>query len=147
MLYNLRNEYEVPTFKERVKRLLERGAVVELVEKKPQRSIKQNAYLHLLLGYYASEFGYSLEEVKFRFFKELCNKDIFLRERENPRKPGEKINYYRSSADLTTSEMTIAIERFRNYSSAIAGLYLPSPNEHEMQVYAQQQIDKNREFL
>ena len=62
-------------------------------------------------------------------------------------KKGKIIKTLRSSSELSTGEMTLAIERFRNYSSAQAGIYLPSPNENEFLLHIQQEIEKDKEFL
>lgn len=144
-LYNLRNVYDKQKFKEACNQMVLKGEYVELKRKNTQRSLAQNSYLHCLLGYFGSEFGLTLEEVKFDIFKRICNLDIFQRERVNKR--GQKVKYIRSSSELDKAEMTTAIERFRNYSSAECGLYLPSPNEGEMLFYAQQQIEANKEFM
>lgn len=145
MLYNLCNEFDKQRFEEACKQFLEQGAHVELKRKNVRRSLAQNSYLHCLLGYYGSEFGLTLEEVKFDIFKKACNKDLFIRERVNKR--GQTIKYVRSSSELDTAEMTIAIERFRNYSAAVCGLYLPAPNEGEMLFFAQQQIEANKNYI
>ncbi len=144
-LYNLNNAYDRQRFKAACDSMAEKGYCVELKRKNTRRSLAQNSYLHCLLGYFGSEFGLSLEEVKFDIFKKTCNLDIFQRERVNKR--GQTIKYIRSSADLDTAEMTTAIERFRNYSSAECGLYLPAPYEGEMLFFAQQQIEANKEFI
>lgn len=144
-LYNLKNVYDRKKFKEACNSMVLKGDYVELKRKNTQRSLAQNSYLHCLLGYFGSEFGLSLEEVKFDIFKKTCNLDIFQRERFNKR--GQKIKYIRSSTELDKAEMTTAIERFRNYSSAECGLYLPSPNEGEMLFFAQQQIEANKDFI
>ena len=57
------------------------------------------------------------------------------------------MTYLRSSAELTTAEMSLSIDRFRNWSASVAGIYLPSANEQQMLVYAQQEIERNREFI
>lgn len=145
MIYNLKNPSDARQFREYGAHLIEKGCVVELKEKKRQRSLSQNSYLHLLLGYFASEFGLSLEEVKFDVFKKTVNKEIFGRERVNKR--GKSITYMRSTRDLDTGEMTTAIERFRNYSAAVAGLYLPEPNEEAALIEAQRQVALYEEFL
>lgn len=145
MIYNLKNPSDARHFREYGAHLIEKGCVVELKEKKRQRSLSQNSYLHLLLGYFASEFGLSLEEVKFDVFKKTVNKEIFGRERVNKR--GKSITYMRSTRDLDTGEMTTAIERFRNYSAAVAGLYLPQPNEEAALIEAQRQVALYEEFL
>lgn len=149
-LFNLHNEYERHQFKVYCNKVYEECikaplGLVEVKKKHRQRSSSQNAYLHVCLGYYASEFGLTLEEVKFDVFKRKLNKDIFEVERVNKR--GQKVVRLRSSRDLDTEEMTRAIERFRNWSSAVAGLYIPAPNETEALFAAQQQIDKYLEYL
>lgn len=144
-LYNLKNVYDKQKFKEACNRMVTKGEYVELRKKNTQRSLAQNSYLHCLLGYFGSEFGLTLEEVKFDIFKKKCNLDIFQMERVNKR--GERVKYIRSSTELDKAEMTTAIERFRNYSSAECGLYLPSPHEGEMLFYAQQQIEANKDFI
>lgn len=144
-LYNLKNVYDRKKFKEACNQMVLNNEYVELKKKKTQRSLAQNSYLHCLLGYFASEFGYTLEEVKFDIFKKICNRDIFERKRINRR--GQEITYIRSSTELDKAEMTTAIERFRNYSSAQCGLYLPSPNEGEMLFFAQQQIEQCKDYM
>lgn len=144
-LYNLKNQYDRQKFKEACNRMVLKREYVELKRKTTQRSLAQNSYLHVLLGYFGSEFGLTIEEVKFDIFKKICNIDIFQRERTNKR--GKRIKYIRSSTELDKDEMTTAIERFRNYSSAECGLYLPSPNEGEMLFYAQQQIEANKDYM
>ncbi len=145
MIFNLDNEYERSQFKEYVNTQFKKGGIVEVVRKNPKRSLAQNAYLHLILGLYASEFGYTLEDVKYDIFKREVNPDIFRRVRKNRR--GEDVEYMRSSTDLDKAEMTMAIEKFRNYSSAVAGLYIPAPDEHQALIYAQQQVEKYKEFI
>lgn len=144
-LYNLKSPYDRQKFKEACNRMVLNSEYVELKKKSTQRSLAQNSYLHCLLGYFGSEFGLTIEEVKFDIFKRTCNLDIFQRERVNKR--GQRIKYIRSSTELDKAEMTTAIERFRNYSSAQCGLYLPAPHEGEMLFFAQQQIEKNKEFI
>jgi hypothetical protein len=43
--------------------------------------------------------------------------------------------------------MTTAIERFRNWSSQEAGVYLPSPDEREFLREIEMEIYRNNEFL
>ena len=145
MIFNLNNEYEIPKFEEYVNKLCEQKAIVEVKKKLPNRSTQQNRYFYLILSWFACETGYSVDEIKVDIFKRICNKEIFERYREN--KHGEKIKYLRSSSDLDTLEMTTAIDRFRNYASAQAGIYLPSPNESQFLTYIEQEIERNKEFI
>ena len=80
MLYDLSNPLQAEQFKSRSALLVKNGKIVELTEKKPIRTDRQNRYLHLILGYFASETGNTLEYVKQKYFKILCNKDIFIKE-------------------------------------------------------------------
>jgi len=128
MLYNTSNPVERQKAITRIKKLLDNKSIVEIVEKKPTRTIKQNRYLHLILGFFASETGYTLEEVKQEIFKKIVNPALFY---EGEIGEIVTIQRWRSSAALDTSEMTIAIEKFRDYSSSQAGIYLPSSDEKE----------------
>ena len=136
MIFNLSNHYEIPKFKEYVNKLFSERAVVEVKKKLPNRTLAQNSYLHLLLGYFGSEYGCSLDEAKIDFYK-----------RKTVNKKGKEVTYLRSSAELTTGEMTLSIDRFRNWSASVAGIYLPAANEHQMLIYAQQEIQRNQEFI
>ena len=145
MIFNLANPYDVDKYKEYVNTLYKKKAVVEVKEKKKNRSLKQNAYLHCILSYFACEYGLSTEEVKLDIFKRTCNKDIFIRKKTN--KYGKEVECVRSSATLDTLEMTTAIERYRHWSSAVAGIYLPSPQENDYLIRCQQVIEENKEFV
>ena len=144
-IFNLKNEYDIPKFKDYVNKLFRERAVVEVKKKLPNRTLAQNSYLHLLLGYFGSEYGCSLEEAKIDFYKRTCNRDLF--ERKTVNKKGKEITYLRSSAELTTGEMTLSIERFRNFASSEAGIYLPSSSERDFLIHIQQTIENNKEFL
>lgn len=144
-LYDLSNPLQKEQFKVRAAKLAESGKIVELAEKKPKRSLKQNAYLHICLAYFASETGNELDYVKRQYFKLLCNKDIFVRETDDPYLGHIKV--LRSSADLDSAEMATAIERWRNWSSNTAGIYIPSPDEERLIQLMELEIDRNKFYL
>ena len=73
------------------------------------------------------------------------NREIFAKQRVNRR--GQPVTYWRSTADLDTKELTDAIEKFRNYSSMVAGLYIPEPNEEAALLEAQKQIALYEKYL
>lgn len=127
MIYDLNIPIERERFKKRVNALFEHRKLVECTEYKPKRTSPQNRYLHLILGEFARQTGYTLEHIKVEYFKKLCNAELFVRH-EHDKFAGD-IEVIRSSRDLTTEEMTIAIDRFRNWSASEAEIYLPSPNE------------------
>lgn len=147
MLYDLskNNPYDREKFAARVKEMLEKGEVVSLSRHHPTRSNRQNAYAHVLFSYFASEYGITAEEAKQDYFKRLVNSEIFLRAKVN--KQGRQIFYLRSSSDLDSAEMTLALEKFRNWSSSMANIYLPAPDEQRFLTYCEKQIEANKEFL
>lgn len=144
MIFNLKNPHEHTKYKEYVNKLFDQKAVVEVKKKNPQRSLAQNKYLYLLLGFFSCETGYSIDEVKLRFFKSHCNRVLFEEEVINKR--GVTIKRLKSSADLSTSEMTTAIESFRHWS-ACEGIYLPAPNEQEFLLHIEQELERNKQYI
>lgn len=143
--FDLSNPYKVKEAREYLESLIAEGAKVEIAKKRPLRSLKQNNYLYLILGWFGCEYGISVDEVKVDYFKRVVNKELFVREKVN--KAGKTVKYLRSTAKLTTTEMTLAIERFRNWSSAVAEIYLPAPHEEEMLEYVKSVIERNKEFI
>ena len=147
MIYDLskNNPYDRQKFIDRVNELLEKGCAVSLTKKAPQRSIQQNKYLHVLISYFASEYGISAEECKQDCFKRAVNPEIFIRVKTN--KYGRQVSFLRSTADLDSNEMTMAIDRFRNWSASVAGIYLPDANESQFLLHCEKVIEANQEYL
>lgn len=145
MIFNLANSYDLDRYKEYVNVLYRKKAVVEVKEKRASRTLRQNAYLHVILSYFACEYGVSMEEAKLDFYKRECNRDLFVVEKEN--RYGKMIETVRSSSDLNTEEMSLSITRFRNWSASVAGIYLPSAHENDFLIHCQQVIEQNREFV
>jgi len=142
--YELNKPTDLDKFYRYCKQLVKAGRFVEL-KTLENRSSNQNRYLHLLLGWFSASFGYTLEYTKLRFFKEVSNKEIFFVDVVN-KKSGEVYTDIRSTADLTTLEMTMAIDRFRDYS-AKNGLYLPEPNEVQYLTEIEKEIDLVKQYL
>ena len=57
MVYDLNTDIDRERFKHRVNALYGRRALVECSERKPQRTGKQNRYLHVILGEFAMQTG------------------------------------------------------------------------------------------
>ena len=146
MFYDANKPIDVQRAIVKFKHLIEKKKTFELTQKKEKRTLNQNSYLHLILSFFALEYGETLEYIKLEFFKKLVNKQIFEYERINV-KTGEIRIDYRSSASLNTKEMTDAIERFRNYSSKEAGVYLPTPEEGIMLKEIELQIKNNEQWI
>lgn len=145
MTYDLTNIIDKERFKRRCNQLYSAGEIVELTAKKKRRTLPQNAYLHLILGWFAMETGNRLEFVKQEYFKRHINPDLFVVEIDD--KYLGKAQILRSSRDLDSAEMTTAIERFRNWSSSEAGIYIPSPDEQAFLQAIEIEMLKQREYI
>ena len=145
MIYNTANPLDKANFLLRANKLAESGKIVELTEKKPRRSLPQNKYLHVILAYFGTQTGNTLEWVKQQYYKKLVNPDLFIREKED--KYLGKIKVLRSSADLDTSEFSLSIERFRNWAAQEAGIYIPSADEAILIQQMEIEIERSKEFL
>ena len=144
-LFDLSNPLDKANFLLRAKKLVESGKIVELTEKKPRRSLPQNKYLHVILAYFGTQTGNTLEWVKQQYYKKLVNPDLFIREKED-RYLG-RIKVLRSSADLDSREFSLSIERFRNWAAQEAGIYIPSSEEHYLIQQMELEIERNKEFI
>ncbi len=134
MIYNLSKQIDRQRAQKRFDELMSEETKIELSKKK-KRSVRQNAYLHLIIGYFAIETGYTMIEAK-QIYKNV-SPEIF--EYEN-----KGVNFIRSSADLSTSEMSKSIDKFRNEASSIAGVYLPSANEQGFLDEIEIELQRNR---
>ena len=144
MLYDLRNPLDRERFKRRCNALYQKQGIVDLSEK-TKRSSQSNRYLHLILSYLAIETGNTLDCVKEVFYKRTANKELFLREKED--EILGKVEYLRSSADLSKEEMTLSIDRFRDWSSQTAGVYLPAANEQEFLASIEYELSKYKQWV
>lgn len=144
MIFNPSNPIDVNRAIEKIKHFIATNKVFELTEKRKKRTISQNAYLHLLFGWFALETGYTTEEVKQEIFKKIVNPNTFYE--------GEfgniiTIERWRSTANLNTQEMTLCIDRFRDYASKEAGIYLPQPSDLAMLQEMEIQINNQKQYL
>lgn len=144
MKYDLSNDLQRGQFNVRVVSLLKKGGVVELKECKA-RSLRQNSYLHVALGYFAAQTGDTLEYVKQYYYKRLVNPDIFRKERDD--KYLGHIEVWRSSASLTQEEMSLSLDRFRNWAANEAGIYIPSPDDARLVQLMEIEIEKYKEYI
>lgn len=145
MLFLSSNPYDAEKSRAYLESLITAKADFEIKKKLPRRTSNQNRYLHAILGYFGASFGLTMEEVKQTIFKREVNADLF---RLEPAVIGGRVyERWRSTADLDTGEMTTAIDRFRNYSASVAGLYISSPEDEQFILYCEQVIQQNKEFI
>ena len=146
MIYNLSVSHEKEQAVTRFKNLLDNGKKVELKVKHPKKSVSHNAYAHLLFSWFALEYGDTMEYIKQEIFKKLVNKELFKTEYVNE-KTGEIRIAWRSFAELDSGEATIAIDKFRTWSSKEAGIYLPEPNDIAFLEEIEKQISNQSKYL
>lgn len=144
MIYNPSNQVDIQKAVEKIKYFIAKEQLFELKAKRVIRTVSQNAYLHLLFGWFSLETGYTTDEVKQDIFKKIVNPNTFYE--------GEfgtliKIERWRSTAVLDTVEMTLCIERFRNYASKEAGIYLPEPGDLVMIQQIKIEIENQKKYL
>lgn len=144
-VYDLSNDFHRARFLARANALAQKDAVVEMAERKPRRTNPQNRYLHAALGYLAGEMGRSLAYVKQRIFKAKANPDLFVIEEPDP-ETGEMETWLRSSASLTTAEMSLAIDRLRDWA-ATAGIYLPSPDDYRQVLLMEAEAEQYKRYI
>ena len=144
MIYDLSKPLDREKFKMRVNHLFAQGKQVELIEK-TFRSLRQNSYLHYLLGILALDQGLTIDYVKEFYYKRLVNPDIFVITKED--KIIGKIEVLRSSKDLTKEEMSKSIDKLRNWASSELGCYLPSADEESLLQQAEMEIQRYRSYL
>lgn len=137
MRYRTKEIKQAEEAMEYLTKLIGQEAVVEIKKINPNRSLRQNAYIHLLLSAFGAHFGYTLEESKL-IYKEI-NKDIF-----NYEKKGR--TFTKSSADINVSEMTKSIDRFRD-KSAEAGYPLPLATDQAWLDQIMNEAEQHQHYL
>lgn len=146
MLYDCRNDLDRANFLTRAQLLADRKDVVELRTKR-QRTLNQNAYMHVLIEYFACQYGEEPDYIKTEYFKLLVNPDVFVEGSWVDRFTGQKRIKVRSTSSLTTEEMSVCIDRFRNWSAKKAGIYLPTAEEGAILRQCEIEIEKSKRFL
>lgn len=137
MKYNLANIDEAQAAFNYLTDLIGLEAIAELKKVDPKRSLNQNNYLHLLLTAFGINFGYTLEEAKL-IYKQL-NSGIY----EYTKK---KRIFWKSSAELTTEEMTKSIEILRQWSDK-AGFTLPEATDQGWLREIENEAERERFYL
>lgn len=146
MILNLAKKSDEDRAIARLEWLIKHEKKIEIKEIRKKRSLAQNGYLQLLFQWFALEYGETKDYVKNEMFKRVINPDLFKSEYTNP-VSGVKRVHWRSSADLDTKEMSTAIDRFRDYASKEAGIFLPEPTNQDYLDHIQNEINRNKQWL
>lgn len=120
-----------------LEKLVKKGHLVEVKRVQQKRSLPQNRYLHLIIGYFGVHFGYTAAEAKI-VYKEI-NADVY-----HYSKNGH--DFQRSSADLSVEEMTKSIDIFRQ-KSAEMGCPLPTATDQGWLLEIENAIERERYYL
>jgi len=123
MIYDLTNPLHRKQFVTRANRMLAKKCTNAVLADETKRTINQNSYLHVLIRIMALSTGVKESYAKSVYFKQLANPDLFILETEDP-VTGNSIQSLRSSSELTTDEMSVAINNFRRWAEE-NGYYLP----------------------
>lgn len=144
MIYDSSNELDKKKAEERFKFLVSKGSRFELSEIR-KRSLRQNSYLHILLGILALDQGETMDYVKEYYYKRHVNRHLFVIVKQD--KILGNIETLRSSKDLTVEEMSASIEKLRNWASNELGCYLPSADEESLLRMAEAEIERYKQYL
>lgn len=134
--YDLKIDADINAFKVRSEYFIKQQKKVELKAIRKRRTVNQNRYLYALYATVATEFGYTIEEIKQTIKISLgyaYEKDGFT--------------LLKSTAKMNTKELTVFIDKLRNWS-ADTGLYLPTSEEYLINNYSiDRNIEKNEQYL
>ena len=142
MKYRLSNPTEAGQALQYLSKLTGDGKLVEIKEVKPKRSMPQNNYLHSLLTIFGSHFGYTLDEAKLLYKRDI-NPSIYVYEKEHR---GKTFTFIRSSADLSRDEMARSIDKLKEWSK-IGGLELPDAEDEDKLRYYENQAQATQHYL
>lgn len=145
MLYNLSNPLDKQRFKTRCNQLYRDGKCVTLTVEVEKRTLSQNAYLHLLIAYFAAEYGVTAEQAKVDFYKRAANRELYVETIVNA--AGHEVQRLRSSSALTLDEMALSIDRFKVWAAQEAGIYLPDADSTEQLTEARRVVEQNKIYL
>jgi len=137
MLYDFENDIDVQRFDFRINQLKEKKSKVELTEKRLNRTLSQNSYLHVCIATFCIEVGYTLDEGKIHL-KRQCNFMVY-------EKKGER--FLKKSSSMNTKGLTDWIDWIRNYAG-LQGIYIPTPEDYQRNwVEIEKQIQEHKQYL
>lgn len=146
MTYNPKNPTDVKRSIEKIKHLIAKGKPFEIKSISTRKSINQNSYFHLIVGWFAWEYGEDFDYVKQEMIKKIVCPEIFKTERVNER-TGEVREAWKSFSTIDKDQTTYVIDKFRDYASKQAGIYLPEPNDLAALQEIEVQLKNNERYL
>lgn len=135
MLFDPKSDFDRKKARAYFEKLLNGDLPFELKATKKQRTIRQNAYLHVCLSMFCAETGYTIDESKELFSLHLPDLMRYTK---------KEVSFRKSSKDLDSKEMTVLIDKIREMSMDQLGLYIPTSEEYLINKF---QIDKEIELM
>ena len=133
MKYDLKKSYDQQKAREYLDKLIKSKSKANLTKIHPKRSTDQNSYLHVLFGLWGNNFGYTMDEAKQTVKFAL---GLAYTESGNGKIKLTPAVHYQKTSEMDSKELTIFIEKFRDWSAMTCDYYLPSPAEYiEEQIY------------
>ena len=117
---------------------------IEMRHPKKTRTSPQNRFYHFMLRYFALQYGCTETEASEIYMKRQACPQIFEQTKIN--RFGNEIKTYRSSADLSSSEMSSAIRNFMAWSS-IGGIEIPDPDDQQSIKWCEREIERNQAMI
>lgn len=146
MIYNPQKEIDIKSAIEKLKYYIQKGRPFELKQMQVKKSINQNSYFHAIVSWFSFEYGEPADYVKQEIIKKIVCPEIFKTESVN-KITGEVRADWKSFAVITKDETTYVINKFRDYSSKQAGIYLPTPEEKDFLKEIEVQLKNNQQYL
>lgn len=146
MIYNPRKEVDITRAIEKIKYFIQKGQTFELKRINQSKSLNQNNYFHAIVGWFSFEYGETPDYVKQEIIKKIVCPEVFKTEYVN-KETGEIRTDWKSFAVISKQQTTYVIEKFRDYSSKHAGIYLPTPEEKDFIQEIQVQLKNNERYL
>ncbi len=143
MRYDTADPLKVPNARRYFERLIDKGAVIEIKECR-KRSLRQNGYLFVTIEYWGTQVGYSAVEAESVY--KWVNRDVYFTTKKIG---GIEVPYIRHTYELSKEEMSMSIDRWRNWAAAndACPVYIPSPEEKRLVELMELEVEKNRAFL
>jgi len=146
MLFNPKNELDKKRARAYFERLINGSNVFEITSKKKQRTIKQNAYLHVCITIFAKEYGESIKDAK-TMLKRDCPHHEFTRYKAIHPITKKEETRLTSTEEYDTEQAGKFIDWVREYA-AIGGIYIPTSQEYLSNKWEiELEIEKQKKYL
>jgi hypothetical protein len=121
MLLDFGNSIDVGRARAYLDKLVKEKKRCEIKSIRERRTARQNSYLHVCIGMFCAETGYTVDEAKELF--SLQNPDEFRYSKNG-------VSFRKPTSEMNTKEMTNFIDLIRSMAYDQLGLYIPTSQEY-----------------